>query len=541
MGCSPGDAECKPDEKPSHPVTITKGFWLGQTVVTVGAYKRFAAAKTRDMPEPPAFNRNWANDRMPIVRVNWYGGVDYCTWAGGRLPTEAEWEYAARAGSTGARYGDLNEIAWYADNSGRQRLDSARIGKEDAGHIEARLDENANAIHDVGLKRANGFGLSDMLGDVLEWVNDFFDKTYYKSSPTQDPTGPAWGSMRVLRGASSSDGPSAVRVSNRGSAPARVDGMVGFRCAREADVPFWAGLEHPNPHGPMKGDLSWSAQAGVSKGEIRINPDDRQKYLWIPPGTFMMGCSPGDSDCESDAEPAHRVTITQGFWLGQTVVTVGAYKRFVVTTGWQMPPEPMNGIGRPLNPEWRDQATPIVDVSWDDAQAYCRWAGGRLPTEAEWEYAARAGSTVPRYGNLDEIAWYADNSGRLHFDSAGIWKQDLIDNSKPGAFEERLNRNGNRMHDVALKRANGFGLYDMLGNVYEWVNDWNGEEYYETSPSQDPKGPASGDERGLRGAAWDDIPASVNVARRFANRPTNKFNTYGFRCAGQGAAPPPGH
>ena len=110
-------------------------------------------------------------------------------------------------------------------------------------------------------------------------------------------------------------------------------------------------------------------------------------------GTFMMGCSPGDSECDAGERPAHQVTITKGFWMGQTDVTVAAYKRFAAATGKQMPAEP-NYSGRPLNPGWSDDAMPIVDVTWYEAQAYCGWAGGRLPTEAEWEYAARAGSTA---------------------------------------------------------------------------------------------------------------------------------------------------
>src|SRR5208337_3728976 len=226
------------------------------------------------------------------------------------------------------------------------------------------------------------------------------------------------------------------------------------------------------------------------KGTTKVNPKDGLKYVWIPPGSFQMGCSPGDNECLDNEKRAHQVTITKGLWLGQTEVTVGAYKRFAAATGRAMPTAPR------FNPNWSNEEMPIVNVGWHDAKAYCAWAGGRLPTEAEWEYAARAGSTQARYGNLDEIAWYEDNSD-------------------------------GQAHVVAQKRANEFGLYDMLGNVWEWVNDWYGENDCQSSPSQDPTGPTSGVEKFLCGRSWGDNPWYLRVSNRLRFSPAYKNNLVG--------------
>ena len=263
---------------------------------------------------------------------------------------------------------------------------------------------------------------------------------------------------------------------------------------------------------------------------VKTSPKDGLKYVWIPAGTFMMGCSPGDSQCAAGERPAHQVTITKGFWMGQTDVTVAAYKRFVAVTGKRMPTEP-NYSGRPLNPGWSSDAMPIVNVTWYDAQVYCGWAGGRLPSEAEWEYAARAGSTGARYGDLDEIAWYADNSGSQRLDSAKIGNEGRAD------YLKRLNQNGNDMQDVGLKRANEFGLYDMLGNVWEWVNDWYDPNYYQNTPSQDPTGPAREEVRVIRGGSWNDFPWLVRVSGRSGVFPAYSNNNLGVRCGGETFAP----
>jgi formylglycine-generating enzyme required for sulfatase activity len=235
-------------------------------------------------------------------------------------------------------------------------------------------------------------------------------------------------------------------------------------------------------------------------GTLRENPKDGLKYVWIPPGTFMMGCSPGDSECEDDEKPAHRVTITKGFWIGQTEVTVAAYKRFAAATGKYMPAPPRE------NPGWANVNMPVVYAIWTDSRGYCQWVGGRLPTEAEWEYAARGGSTEARYSPLDEVAWYTDNS-----------------------------RGG--PHDIAQKRANAFGLYDMLGNVWEWVSDWYDDRYYQKSPSQDPAGPSSGAYRVVRGGAWYSVPSSVRLSGRDNNDPVDRNHNIGFRCVGEASEP----
>ncbi|MFZ0963791.1 MAG: SUMF1/EgtB/PvdO family nonheme iron enzyme [Terriglobia bacterium] len=225
--------------------------------------------------------------------------------------------------------------------------------------------------------------------------------------------------------------------------------------------------------------------APPSPGQARENPKDGLKYVWIPPGTFQMGCSPGDSECFDNEKPSHPVRITKGFWIGQTEVTVGAYKRFASQTGRRMP-HPLGYDSKYKG--WANDAMPMGEVQLNDARSYCQWAGGRVPTEAEWEYAARGGSPEARYGVLDEVAWY----------SKSTWK------------------NTTAATGVAQKRANGFGLFDMLGNVEEWVSDWYGPYYYQNSPATDPQGPAGGKDRVLRGgsAYVDSRAARVSYRNR---------------------------
>jgi formylglycine-generating enzyme required for sulfatase activity len=229
--------------------------------------------------------------------------------------------------------------------------------------------------------------------------------------------------------------------------------------------------------------LAAAAPLSGKPGAAKINSVDGLTYIWIPPGTFSMGCSPGDGECMEDEKPTHLVTFSTGFWMGQTEVTEGAYRK-VTGKGGGIP-------GR--------SARPINGVTWEDAQGYCEAAGMRLSTEAEWEYAARAGSAGSRYGELDRIAWYDGNSG--------------LDN-----------------HDVAGKEPNAWGLYDMLGNAWEWVADWYGR--YPSGAVTNPQGPSEGPFRVRRGggARVGAKAARASDRVKMAQNPTHY--TAGFRCAG---------
>jgi serine/threonine-protein kinase len=257
----------------------------------------------------------------------------------------------------------------------------------------------------------------------------------------------------------------------------------------DADQPALAPVETPHRTAPA-----------ARPGSARENANDGLRYVWIPPGTFAMGCSAADNECFEPERPAHPVTLTRGFWIGQTPATVGAYKRFAGRTRRALPPSPRFNAG------WADDNMPIVNVTWNEAAAYCGWIGGRLPTEAEWEYAARGGSNEARYGTVDEVAWYNQNSG-------------------------------GQTHDVAQKRPNAFGLYDTLGNVWEWTNDWYDDHYYQNSPSQDPPGAAGGQFRALRAGSYAYAARFVRVSYRFRVYPYVRITYLGFRCAADMGTP----
>jgi len=245
------------------------------------------------------------------------------------------------------------------------------------------------------------------------------------------------------------------------------------------------------PKAPSYDDSSEGLQREI------VGQDGRIMVL-VPAGEFTMG----SNDSDDDEKPAHHVYL-DSFYIDKFEVATPYYARYLESVGSE-PPKFWEG-GTPI----RDGERPVVGVAWNDAAAYCRWAGKRLPTEAEWEKAARGfdGRIYP-WGN-DSPTKQNANFGKSR------WK-GYSTLSPAGRFE-----NGKSPYDA----------HDMAGNVYEWVADWYDKDFYRNSPERNPTGPTSGQFKVLRGGAWGVNAFSLRSAARTYFTPTHRYNHIGFRCA----------
>ena len=254
----------------------------------------------------------------------------------------------------------------------------------------------------------------------------------------------------------------------------------------------------------------------------------------IPAGVFLMG----SRDKAPDEAPVHEVAV-DAFWIDRREVTVAEFGAFMAATryrteaeriGWSEVFDRARGEWTRVDgADWRHPEgpgssgaaeEPVSQVSWNDAQSFARWAGKRLPTEAEWEYAARGGLAGRTYAWGDELR----PGGRV---MANWWQ---------GVFPARdTGEDGYRGRaPVGRFPPNGYGLYDVIGNVWEWCADWYGPGYYRGSPRRDPRGPASGKERVMRGGSWmcsENFCSNYRVASRSRATPDSGLNNVGFRCA----------
>ena len=536
-----GSATGYDNEVPVHEVSVSRDFYLGQCEVTRSQWSAIMGSSP--------FSSDGCGGDCPVDGVSWEDAVAFCEAATSvtgcevRLPTEAEWEYACRAGSSGDYcFGDevslLGQYAWYADNSD-------------------------GVLHQVGLKLANAWGLQDMHGNAWEWCNDWYGKHYYAESPSTDPVGPATGGIHVLRGGSWSYGADYVRSAFRPGDSAASVVVTGFRvaisaeggsqdddaeCALDVDcddgdpcttdhceangacsndaVDCSSGYEcHPATGECVIADSEADADSdGVPNGVDNCvgvaNPDQADsdgdgigdacedetssgetislpigggvvlELVSVPAGTFMMGSENGTWD----EVPVHQVVITTDFYIGKYEVTQAQYEEVMGEN-----PSYFAGCSQ----------CPVDTVTWQEAAAFCDALSSMtgyqisLPTEAEWEYACRAGSTTEysfgdSVGQLDEHAWYDSFSSSM-------------------------------THAVGSKLPNSWGLFDMHGNVWEWCADWYDNDYYDVSPLEDPTGPTSGDDRVKRGGSWDSPYDGLRSANRSGSRPDSVGSREGFR------------
>ena len=440
------------NEKPAHQVMLSP-YYIGKTEVTQELWEAvmgsnpsfFSGNKNR-----PVENVSWDDCQVFINKLNGLTGKSF------RLPTEAEWEYAARGGkkSKGYKYSGSNtidDVAWYDTNS-------------------------AGTTHPVSSKAPNELGLYDMSGNVWEWCSDWYGKSYYEESPEPNPTGPKVGTLRVKRGGDWYFSANKCRVSYRNSNSQHYQTSEnGLRLV----------LDMPKETFTVN---------GVSFNMVKVAG-----------GTFTMGATEEQgNDALNDEKPAHEVTLSS-YMIGETEVTQELWEAVMGKSLSQIASEngkETYGVGANY---------PMYYISWNDCQAFITKLNNltgknfRLPTEAEWEYAARGGNKSQGYkysgsNTIDDVAWYDTNS-------AGT------------------------THPVASKAPNELGLYDMSGSVWEWCSDWYSSTYYSSSSQNNPTGPASGSYRVFRGGDWNYKARYCRVSFRNYSSPTKRFNYLGLRLA----------
>ena len=244
---------------------------------------------------------------------------------------------------------------------------------------------------------------------------------------------------------------------------------------------------------------------------------DNMVQVYVPAGKFLMGSTPGESS--ADHEEPQRTVYLDAFWIDQTEVTNGMYEE-CASAGQCRPPE--------VDGSWSQESYygnetysnyPVVGVSWEDANAYCAWTGRRLPNEAEWEKAAR-GTDGRKYPWGNEAP--ADNRANLCDQNCSFdWKDKSLDDGHAytapvGSYAEG---------------ASPYEVFDMGGNVSEWVNDWYDPAYYINGETRNPTGPNNGSFRILRGGSWNNVPNHIRTAIRIPTAPSVRLNDFGFRCA----------
>ncbi len=564
-------------EAPQHKVILTRPFYLGINEVTQMQYEQIVGINPSHFSSVGAGREDVGNldtRNYPVETVTWNESADYCvklaelehntpfyfhtgqtvTAIGGtgyRLPTEAEWEFACRAGTStenwnGDGFASAAQIAWFSPNSGKR-------------------------THEVGQLSPNPFGLYDFLGNVWEWVEDHWEPDYYQrfiESPAIDPLCPySNASRRVFHGGSYDYYCGASH--RRSSVPSGADSQRGFRLAVSVDAVKAAISAGPDSEALRTGWHGWPADAPppaiapFDAEQAKLHQEAWANYLGvpveytnsigmkfrlIPPGEFLMGsteeevnygtevyaASKEDAgviqralDATRSELPLHQVVLLHPIYIGVCEVTQADYS---LVTGTNPACFAATGPGKEAVSGLDTSRHPVERVSWNDAASFCAKLcdreklhptylqdgenmvassalGYRLPTEAEWEFACRAGSQTPWTPETDLqpelVGWSGDNSG-------------------------------SRTHAVGELQPSPFGLFDMYGNVSEFVQDWWASDYYSqfaTSPAVNPLGPESGETVVSRGGGWTSARFSCRASQRFILNTKDATESSGFRLA----------
>jgi formylglycine-generating enzyme required for sulfatase activity len=507
MGSPWHEAERDNDEGPLHKVTIAKPFAIGNLEITFADWDAcVAAGGCKRKPETA-----WGRGRQPVMDVSWNDTQEYVAWLSRktsktyRLLTEAEWEYAARAGTT-TPFSTGREITTDQANFDGNYT----YGGSAKGTYRQRTVE-------VGSFKHNAFGLHDMHGNVWEWVEDCYEWTY-NGAPTDGSGRIASGCVsRVLRGGSWSTGPQFLRAAVRnGARPDFSSNTYGFRVARaiRMDVQS-AGLpEKPQPREPVpqiqprpiavSPNPSPARCGGVEtfvanerrcllpKENFRDCPTCPEMVV-VPVGGFTLGSPTSELERTID-EVQIRVSIAQSFAVGKFAITFDEWDDCIANGG-------CNGY-KPADQGWGRGKHPVINVNWDDARAYAAWLSHktgkvyRLPSEAEREYVTRADTTTPFWWGSSISTAQANYDGNSTFrgGSKGEYRQRTV--------------------PVDSFLANPWGVYDVHGNVFDWTEDcWN-----ETNTGNPGDGSArtSGDcsHRVVRGGSWASDPRHLRSAFR---------------------------
>lgn len=473
MGDGAHQAGSPTNQIPRHDVGIGASFYMGTFEVTQGQWKAVMQSRPWHGMSLVA-----EGDDFPAVYVSWKDADAFCKKLSEiegrryRLPTEAEWEYVCRAGKlTAYSFGDIDSPTDHFSS-----------------HVWCRetLPPDSQHAQQIGTKLPNPWGICDMHGNVAEWCQDWYSADYYRYSPAQDPTGPESGNERVLRGGSWFGSVAKCTASFRtGYAPSLGYDHIGFRVVQLGE------------------DSTVRGETGNS-GLERLG----LAFVTIPAGRFLMGVESPPLAVRSsttgenlarkwrDAMPQHEVEMGE-FAISRTEITQSQWELVMGTRPWAA----QLGSGPDL---------PATHVTWEEAVEFCRRLGERngksyrLPTEAEWEYACRAGSTTT-YGFGDDpraltrYAWYSES---------------FLEQSP---------------HAVGKKLPNLWGLRDMHGNVEEWCHDFYSRDYYERSPEQNPLGPTTGDYRVVRGGSFISSPTGCASAYRSGHKAKQRSAVCGFR------------